>query len=95
LDFETILDYNTKIFELSNYTQKIKNALLNIMPFFRLPARALRDDAIPDQCFRGNNRSIFNVQGESLSTFKNSVPGLTEKYKKLMSGQRNTRILKL
>jgi len=95
LDFETILDYNTKIFKLSNYTQKIKNALLNIMPFFRLPAQSLRDGAIPGQCFRGNNRSIFNVQGESLSIFKKSVPGLTEKYKKSMSGQRNTRILKL
>jgi hypothetical protein len=95
LDFETILDYNTKIFKLSNYTQKIKNALLNIMPFFRLPAQSLRDDAIPDPCFRDSNRSIFNVQGKSLSTFKKSVPGLTEKYKKLMSGQRNTRILPL
>ena len=95
LDFETILDYNTKIFNLSNYTQKIKNALLNIMPFFRLPVQSLRDDAIPDQCFRDNNRSIFNVQGKSLSTFKKSVPGITEKYKKLMSDQRNTRILPL
>ena len=95
LDFETILDYNTKIFNLSNYTQKIKNALLNIMPFFRLPARSLRDDAIPDQCFRDSNRSIFNVQGESLSIFKKSVPVLTEKYQKLMSDQRNTRILPL
>jgi radical SAM superfamily enzyme YgiQ (UPF0313 family) len=95
LGFETILDYNTKVFNLSNYTQKIKNALLNIMPFFRLPARSLRDDAIPDQCFRDNNRSIFNVQGESLSIFRKSVPVLTEKYKKLMSDQRNTRILKL
>jgi len=95
LDFETILDYNTKIFNLSNYTQKIKNALLNIMPFFRLPARSLMDDAIPDQCFRDSNRSIFNVQGKSLSIFKKSVPVLTEKYKKLMSDQRNTRILPL
>ncbi|MBW2088165.1 MAG: B12-binding domain-containing radical SAM protein [Deltaproteobacteria bacterium] len=95
LDFETILDYNTKIFNLSNYTQKIKNALLNIMPFFRLPAWSLRDDAVPDPCFRDNNRSIFNVQGECLSIFRKSVPVLTEKYKKLMSDQRNTRILKL
>jgi radical SAM superfamily enzyme YgiQ (UPF0313 family) len=95
LDFETILDYNTKIFKLSNYTQKINSALLNIMPFFRLPARSLRDDAIPDPCFKDNNRSIFNVQGESLSIFRKSVPVLTEKYKKLMSDQRNTRILTL
>jgi hypothetical protein len=95
LDFGTILDYNTKIFKLSNYTEKIKNALLNIMPFFRLPARSLRDDAIPDPCFKDSNRSIFNVQGESLSIFRKSVPVLTEKYKKLMSDQRNTRILPL
>ena len=95
LDFETIIDYNTKIFNLSNYTQKIKNALLNIMPFFRLPAQSLRDDAISEQCFRGNNRSIFNVQGKSLSTFKESVPVLMGKYKKLMSDQRDTRILPL
>ncbi|MGD2028821.1 MAG: radical SAM protein [Desulfobacterales bacterium] len=95
LDFGTILDYNTKIFNLSNYTQKIKNALLNIMPFFRLPAQSLRDNAIPDACFRDADRSIFNVQGKSLWTFKKSVPVLTEKYKKLMSGQRNTRNLPL
>ncbi len=95
LDFETILDYNTEIFNLSNYTQKIKNALLNIMPFFRLPAQSLRDNAIPNSCFKDNNRSIFNVQGKSLSTFKKSVPVLTEKYKKLMSGQRNIRTLPL
>jgi hypothetical protein len=95
LDFETILNYNTKIFNLSNYTQKIKTSLLNIMPFFRLPAQSLRDDAIPDSCFRDNNRSIFNVQGKSLLTFRKSVPVLTEKYKKLMSGERTTRNLPL
>jgi radical SAM superfamily enzyme YgiQ (UPF0313 family) len=95
LDFDTIINYNTRIFNLSNYTQKIKNALLNIMPFFRLPAQSLSDDAIPDSCFRDNNRSIFNVHGKSLSTFKKSVPVLTEKYKESMSDQRDTRILPL
>jgi hypothetical protein len=64
-----------------------------MMPFFRLPAHALRDGTIPDTCFRGNNKGIFDVQGKSLSTFREIVPGLTEKYKKWMSKERSTRNL--
>jgi len=93
IDFETILGYMREIFNLSNYTPKLQANLLNIMPFFRLPVQALRDDMIPDTCFRGNNRGIFNVQRENLLTFRELVPRLTEKYKKWMSGQRSTRNL--
>jgi len=93
LNFETILAYMRDIFNLSNNTPKLQTTLLNMMPFFRLPAHALRDDMIPDICFRGRNRGIFNVHGASLSSFRELVPRLTKKYKKLMSGQRSTRNL--
>jgi tRNA A37 methylthiotransferase MiaB len=93
LSFKTVLNYMRDIFNLSNITPKIQTTLLNMMPFFRLPANALQDDMIPDACLRGNNREIFNVRGESLSNFRELVPRLTEKYKKWMSGQRSTRDL--
>jgi hypothetical protein len=95
LDFETIMDYSKKIFNLSNYTPKLQNALLNIMPFFRLPAQALTDPTLPDKCFKDKSRTIFNVQGESLSTFRKLVPDLTKIYNPLRSDQRSTRSLPL
>lgn len=93
LNFETVLAYMREIFNLSNNTPKLQATISNMMPFFRLPAHALRDDMIPDTCFRGNNRGIFNVKAESLFTFRELVPSLTEKYKKWMSSQRSTRDL--
>ena len=93
LNFETVLAYMREIFNLSNNTLKLQTNFLNMMPFFRLPAHALRDDMISDICFRGNDRGIFNVQGTSLSTFRELLPSLTEKYKKWMSSQRSTRNL--
>jgi hypothetical protein len=95
IDFTTVLDYSKKIFNLSNYTLKLRTALLNIMPFFRLPVPALQDEIIPDQCYMGNQRAIFNVQVESLEAFKNSAPDLTAKYEAFMSGQRSSRTLSL
>ena len=84
-----------EIFGLSNNTSKLQKNLLNMMPFFRLPAQAFRDHMIPDTCFSGDNREIFSVKGESLATFREVVPSLTEKYKKWMSSQRSTRNLSL
>jgi hypothetical protein len=83
------------IFNLSRYTPKLLEAISNMMPFFRLPARALKDDMIPDTCFRDEDRGMFNLHGESLSDFRELVPRLTEKHKKWMSGQRSTRNLPL
>ena len=65
------------------------------MPFFRIPAQALRDDMIPDTCYIGNKREVFNVMGESLETFRALIPMLAEKYKKWMSDQRSRRDLNL
>lgn len=95
LNFETVAAYMTEIFDLSNNTSKLRKNLLNIMPFFRLPSHALRDDMIPDTCFHGDNREILSVRGESLTIFREFVPRLSEKYKKWMSGQRSTRDLQL
>lgn len=93
LDFETILANMSDIFNLSNITPKLQTTLLNMMPFFRLPAHALNDDIIPDVCFTDSDRGIFNVQGKSLSAFRELMPALTQKYKEGMSGQRSTRTL--
>jgi len=95
LDFETILANMSDIFNLSNITPKLQTTLLNMMPFFRLPAHALNDDMIPDVCFTDSDRGIFNVQGKSLSAFRELMPALTQKYKEGMSGQRSTRTLPL
>jgi len=96
LNFETVLTYTEEIFNFFNNTPKLQTAFLNMMPFFRIPSIALKDDMIPDTCFRSSNeREIFNAKGESLSTFRELVPRLTEKYKKLMSSQRSTRDLQI
>lgn len=94
-DFDTVLSYMKEIYSLSNLTQKIQNILLNIMPFFRLPAHALKDDIIPNTCFKGRDREIFSIQSESLSAFRPLVPTLTDKYASLMSEQRIMRDLTL
>ena len=93
LKFDTVLAYMKEIFSLSNVTPKLQNNLLAMMPFFRLPGNALQDDMIPDQCFRDRDKGIFNVQVESLSTFRELVPKLIVKYKNSMSDQRSTRDL--
>jgi hypothetical protein len=95
LKFDTILAYMKEIFNLSNITPKLQNNLLTMMPFFRLPAHALKDDLIPDGCFRDKDRRIFNVQADSLSIFRELVPRLIVKYKDWMSDQRSTRDLSL
>jgi pyruvate-formate lyase-activating enzyme len=95
VNFETVAAYMTEIFSLSNNTSKLQKNLLNMMPFFRLPAHAFRDNMIPDTCFSGNNREIFNVKRESLSTFREFVPKLGKKYRKWMSSQRSARNLRL
>jgi hypothetical protein len=82
-----------EIFNLSSVTPKLQSNLLAMMPFFRLPAQALKDAMIPDRCFRGAGRSIFNIQADSLSIFRGFVPRLMVKYRDLMSDQRSTRDL--
>ncbi len=94
LDFETILEYTKEIFNLSNNTPKLQNGFLKMIPFFRLPVAALNDDMIPNVCYNNSHRDVFNVHGESLSVFSNTLPRLTEKYKEGMSKERSTRILK-
>ena len=92
-DFDTILSYMREIYNLSNPTSKIQDILLNIMPFFRLPAHALKDDLIPNTCFKGEDRQIFSIQSESLSAFRPLALKLIDKYADLMSEQRSVRDL--
>jgi radical SAM superfamily enzyme YgiQ (UPF0313 family) len=95
LEFDTVLSYMKQIYGLSNPTEKLQGVLLNMMPFFRLPAHALKDDLIPNTCFKGTDREIFSIQSESLMAFRPLVPKLTDKYLNLMSGQRSVRDLTL
>jgi hypothetical protein len=82
-----------EIYNLSNPTSKMQDILLNIMPFFRLPAHALKDDLIPNTCFREKDRQIFSIQSESLTAFRPLAPKLSDKYANLMSEQRSVRDL--
>jgi B12 binding domain/Radical SAM superfamily len=93
LDFDTILAYMNEIFNLSNYTEKLQKTVLGMMPFFRIPAQALTDEMIPDTCFVGTGRGIFNVTAKSLETYRALFPDLALKYKKWMSDQRSRRHL--
>ncbi len=93
LDFETVLAYMAEISGLANNTPKMQMTVLDMMPFFRLPAHALSDEMIPDVCFRDSNREIFDAQGKSLAAFRKLAPGLTKKYKKWLSAQRSHRTL--
>lgn len=95
LKFETVVAYNKQIFNLSNSTEKFERNFRNMMPFFRLPIQALSDKLIPGNCFMDSDRDIFNVQGESLSTFRRLTPKLIADYRALMSGERKTRHLPL
>ncbi|MDH3957052.1 MAG: hypothetical protein OET81_10185, partial [Desulfobacteraceae bacterium] len=92
-DFDTVLFYMREIYNLSNPTSELQDTLLNIMPFFRLPAHALKDDLIPNTCFRGEDRQIFSIQSKSLAAFRPLTPKLTDKYANLMSEQRSVRDL--
>ena len=90
LDFKTILAYMAEIFDLSNNTQKSQTTLQVIMPFFRFPANAFKDDLILDKCYVDKQTNIFNVCGENLSVFWKFSPELVEKYKEWISNHRST-----
>jgi hypothetical protein len=91
--FDTVLTFMKQIFAFSHPTDKLNQIMVNMMPFFRLPALALRDETIPGICFADNEKNIFNVQREGLQAFRKKVPALTKKYKEWMSLERSTRNL--
>ena len=95
LDFETVLEYMRRIYRLSNHTPKLELAISNVMPLFRIPAKAFQDTSIPSKCFRDDNRDILNVQGESLASLRNLIPGLRTKYHQLAPDQRKSRELSI
>jgi len=95
LGFETVLEYMKATYELSHNTQKMHASILNVMPFFRLPGRALRDEIIPETCFRNTERDILSVDGKSLATIRKAAPDLASKYRKMVSAERSKRDLSL
>jgi pyruvate-formate lyase-activating enzyme len=95
LKFETVLSYMKEIFGLSNQTPRLQETLLTLMPFFRLPVVALRDESIPARYYRSSDRDIFVVHGGNLSSVKSLIPELSQKYRHLMAEQRKTRNLNI
>jgi len=95
LDFKDVLLHMEAIFNLSNLTEALQKNLFDIMPFFRLPPEAFADGTVPAECFHDTGRSVFNVQNKSLAAFRSVTPHLIEKYRKNMSGERDTRKLVL
>ena len=93
LGFDTVLRYMREIFELSNHTPKILDRMSGLMPFFRVPARILTDEVIPDLCFRDEGRTVFSTQPESLGAFRRVAPEVLAHVKGLMAGQRRSRDL--
>jgi len=93
--FETILHYMDRIFRLSNATGKIRDILLDVMPFFRLPLSVITDEMVPAECFKGSDRSIFDTRGNSLAAFRRAAPALLKKFENNMSGKRDSRKLTL
>lgn len=95
LDFETVLRYMEEIFNLSNHTVKMNETIQDMMPFFRMPVKALEDEMLPDTCYQNSKRDIFDVKGESLKQFKALAPRLRQKYEDWRGKERSTRTLQL
>ncbi len=91
LQFDTVLRYIKEIYSQSHVTPKLRQTILNMMPFNRLPPHALRDEMIPLTCFKDEGRTIFNGRKESLHAFRGLVPDLFRKYEQWTSGQRSKR----
>jgi hypothetical protein len=64
-----------------------------MMPFFRLPAAALKDDMIVDKCYLDGDREIFDLRSESLALFRSQVSALADHYREAQSGARDLRQL--
>ena len=95
LRFGTVQAYMQEIFSLSHSTSKIGQRLNKLMPFFRIPVQALKDENIPESCYLGENREILNARAASLAAFRTCLPNLVDKYNAARADQRSTRILPL
>jgi len=95
LEFQTVLDYAKRIYELSQVTSKFNESMSEMMPFFRTPSIALMDEMIPDQCFAGPGRNIVDVRKESLETLRKLTPALKTKYRQWLTKERSERSLQL
>jgi pyruvate-formate lyase-activating enzyme len=93
LSFETVLDYAGRIYRLSHPTAKLEGVLRQMMPFFRLPAAALRDDMIVDKCCLDGDREVFDVRPDSLALFRERLPFLLDRHRKTQTAERESRQL--
>ncbi|MBW1722688.1 MAG: B12-binding domain-containing radical SAM protein [Deltaproteobacteria bacterium] len=95
LDFDKVLSYMQKIYQLSRITPLLQESLWTLMPFFRFPPEVFADETVPGSCFRDKGRTVLRAKMESLSEFRRIAPSLAGKYEGLMSGPRSTRNLPL
>lgn len=91
LTFKTVLAYMEKIYALSRVTPGLQKILFKMMPFFRLPLAAVRDEIVPDVCFKDEDRTLFEINRETLASFYSVLPSIVNKYNKSMAGQRSSR----
>jgi hypothetical protein len=91
LNFENVLSNMKAIFELSQFTPLLNERLTNMMPLFRIPIDALRDNIIPESCFIDEKRTLLDVKKKSLKNFRKALPRLREKFRDQMSRDRTTR----
>ncbi|MBW2208036.1 MAG: cobalamin-dependent protein [Deltaproteobacteria bacterium] len=95
LGFQTVLDYSKRIYELSNMTSKFEANMSEMMPFFRVPAVALKDEMVPDRCFADPTRNVIDARKASLAAFRALTPGLKKKYQQWLTKERSLRSLQL
>ena len=95
LDFDTVGRYVEAIFKRSNPSPKLGETMLKMMPFFRLPIQALKDEMIPDACYEGRGRDVLDVRAENLNAFRGIAPMLGKKYEEWAGRDRTTRTLAL
>ncbi|NLD37264.1 MAG: B12-binding domain-containing radical SAM protein [Desulfatiglans sp.] len=95
LDFEKVMSYTERIYRLSNNTEKLQNAFLKMVPFFRLPASSLTDPVIPDPCYKDGERDILNVNSEHLESLRGVLSTLRRAKKNELSGERSGRVINL
>jgi hypothetical protein len=95
LSFETVIDYAGRTFRLSRPTRKLERVLRQMMPFFRLPAAAMKDDMIVDKCYRDRDREVFDVRSDSLALFRKRLPSLLDRHRRGQTAERKSRQLDL
>ncbi|MBN1907090.1 MAG: B12-binding domain-containing radical SAM protein [Deltaproteobacteria bacterium] len=95
LNFEKVIAYTERIYRLSNNTEKLQNAFLKMVPFFRFPASSLTDPVIPDHCYKDGERDILNANSDHLESLREVLSTLMRAKNNELSGERSGRVINL